>query len=325
MNCVFCSQEVKNTGSLSSRELHCVCKQCGEYNITYENEYKVTQLFKLNKDLIGKEYLFKSYICNNTLAGEIDTEISEESILSIYKSGMLPESVYQKIDYILMRMIKNSAYFGDELFLDLDEYIKYYAKNKVEFQNILSELLEKQYIKKGQSAYCYAVTLSGSAYIELKKAENSDNKNCFIAMWYDKELLEVFNNSISDMLKSNGYNPVIIANVEHNDNITDRIISEIKKCKFIIADLSGNRGGVYFEAGYAMGMNKQIIWTCNEKYFNKTVKKHVAINENGYEREIEIDEYFKIHFDIDHYNFIIWKDEKDLSERLKNRIEATIG
>lgn len=28
----------------------------------------------------------------------------------------------------------------------------------------------------------------------------------------------------------------------------------INSCKFVIADFTGNRGGVYFEAGYAHGL-----------------------------------------------------------------------
>jgi len=31
-----------------------------------------------------------------------------------------------------------------------------------------------------------------------------------------------------------------------------------------------------------------------------------------------------LHFDVDHYNFILWKDHEDLREQLRNRIGATI-
>src|SRR5712672_2679134 len=34
----------------------------------------------------------------------------------------------------------------------------------------------------------------------------------------------------------------------------DEIISQIRRSKFLIADFTGRRGGVYFEAGLAMGL-----------------------------------------------------------------------
>ena len=33
---------------------------------------------------------------------------------------------------------------------------------------------------------------------------------------------------------------------------------------FVIADLTGGRGGVYYEAGYAMAKGKQIILSCKK-------------------------------------------------------------
>jgi nucleoside 2-deoxyribosyltransferase len=144
-------------------------------------------------------------------------------------------------------------------------------------------------------------------------------------MWFSDEMKRVFSNTIAKIVDETGFDAIIIPMVEHNDNINDHIISEIKKSRFVIADFTGNRGGVYFEAGYAMGLGKQVIWTCKEEYFNNSIKTKVTGNINGIEsNEIIIDQKFDIHFDINHYNFIVWKDEEDFGKRLKDRIEATI-
>ncbi len=34
--------------------------------------------------------------------------------------------------------------------------------------------------------------------------------------------------------------------------------------RFMIADFTGHRGGVYFEAGFAHGLGIPVIWTCRE-------------------------------------------------------------
>ena len=63
----------------------------------------------------------------------------------------------------------------------------------------------------------------------------------------------------------------------------------------------GARGGVYFEAGFAFGLNIPVIYLCREK---------------------EID---KIHFDTRQYHHITWSDAEELRRDLKNRILALIG
>ena len=87
-------------------------------------------------------------------------------------------------------------------------------------------------------------------------------------------------------------------------DINDEIVALIKKCKFLVADFTGQRGGVYFESGFAKGLGKDVIWLCNEK-------------EKG-----------KLHFDTSHYNFIFGIDSnhglEELYKRLRTRIEATI-
>ncbi|MBI5685583.1 MAG: hypothetical protein HZC54_10930 [Verrucomicrobia bacterium] len=88
--------------------------------------------------------------------------------------------------------------------------------------------------------------------------------------------------------------------LEHNGKICDKIVSEIHDSAFLIADFIGHRGGVYFEAGYAMGLGLPVIWLC---------------------REDEID---KAHFDTRQYNHIVWREPADLCEKLFSRIKATI-
>jgi len=67
-----------------------------------------------------------------------------------------------------------------------------------------------------------------------------------------------------------------------------------------VADFTGSRGGVYFEAGFALGLGIPVIWSCRKN----DVKK--------------------VHFDTRQYNHIVWNDSSDLYRQLRDRIEATI-
>jgi hypothetical protein len=67
-----------------------------------------------------------------------------------------------------------------------------------------------------------------------------------------------------------------------------------------VADFTGNREGVYYEAGFAQGLDIPVIWTVREDWLGK------------------------IHFDTRQYNHIHYRTPDELLRALKNRIMATI-
>ena len=102
-----------------------------------------------------------------------------------------------------------------------------------------------------------------------------------------------------------GYKPVKINQVQHNNLIDDEIIANIRRSKFMVVDLTRNSYGAYFEAGFGRGLGLEIIYTCEDEYFHKE----------------------KVHFDTNHYPFILWKfnEGEEFKKALQMRIEATIG
>lgn len=154
---------------------------------------------------------------------------------------------------------------------------------------------------------------------ELSKA-GTDSKQAFVAMWFADEMDAFYENGMNLGIKDAGFDAKRIDNKEHNNKICDEIIAEIRRSRFIVADFSAGmcgkcdecekkkdckdkvrpRGGVYFEAGFAMGLGIPVIWT---------VRK---------------DQLEQIHFDIRQYNFIVYDTAEDLRVQLHNRIAATI-
>lgn len=136
----------------------------------------------------------------------------------------------------------------------------------------------------------------------LEKCERmlGNNKKVFIAMCFDDSMKKARGQIIS-AIRSCGYEPMIINNKEHNNQILPEIFKEIENSEFVVADLTGQRGGVYFEAGYAVAKNKDLILCC--------------------EKEEEKD----IHFDVKQINTIFWENEQQLHAKLAKRIRETIG
>lgn len=123
---------------------------------------------------------------------------------------------------------------------------------------------------------------------------------CFVAMWFSIETREAYDRGIAPAISDAGFKPVRIDRKEHNNEIPDEIIAEIRNSEFVVADFTGQRSGVYYEAGFAMGLGRKVIWCCRKN------------------------EISKLHFDTNHKNHIDWETPEELRDRLYKRIRATI-
>lgn len=134
---------------------------------------------------------------------------------------------------------------------------------------------------------------------------NSGSKQAFVAMWFDESMKDAYEKGIGPAIREAGYEPLRIDRKEHINKIDDEIIAEIRRSRFLVADFtqgdSGARGGVYYEAGFAHGLNIPVIFTCRA------------------------DAIEKVHFDTRQYNHITWATPDELKERLAKRISATLG
>ncbi|TSA24079.1 hypothetical protein D4R71_07610 [bacterium] len=192
-----------------------------------------------------------------------------------------------------------------------------------EFDYIWEDYLinEKHYISKEPK-----ISPAGWAYLETFRHPNPDSKKAFVAMWFTDEMKEILKKYIKPAAKeAGGYKAEPIDEKDYNGDINDAIIGEIRNSKFVIADFTGNRGGVYYEAGFADGLNIPVIYSCKKEWFNKFIKQNIKIKDSkGHENEITKNIYSQIHFDVNHPNFIVWKDGDDLYKKLLNKIKATI-
>jgi len=196
--------------------------------------------------------------------------------------------------------------------------------NKDEFIYVIETYLrnENGYLSNS----LHKITPAGWSYLESLRQPNPESKKAFVAMWFTDEMNEICENYIKKAAeKAGGYKATPINEKDYNGDINDEIIGEIRNSKFVIADFTGNRGGVYYEAGFAYGLNIPVIYTCREAWFNQFVKQSIKIKDpKGKEDDNELNIFSQIHFDINHHNFIIWKDGDDLYEQLVKRIKATI-
>jgi nucleoside 2-deoxyribosyltransferase len=145
-----------------------------------------------------------------------------------------------------------------------------------------------------------SLVITDEVWLEIEKTiKRNRNKQVFIAMKF-KGMDSVYN-KIYQAIDEAEFIPIRIDKKDHINDISFEIQYEISKSGLVVADVTGQNQGVYFEAGYAKGLNIPVIWTCN------------------------VNEVNDIHFDTRQYNTILWEDEMDLYERLKKRIMAVMG
>ena len=150
-------------------------------------------------------------------------------------------------------------------------------------------------------------TLTVEGYARLADLESShpDLSRAFVAMWFDDSMNEAWEQGIAPAVRDAGYEPVRIDRVEHVNKIDDEIIAEIRRARFVVAEFThddtGARGGVYYEAGFAHGLNIPVIFCCRK------------------------DRLEEVHFDTRQYNHIVWETPEELRDRLAKRIAAVLG
>ncbi|MDO8439975.1 MAG: hypothetical protein Q7S97_01990 [Polaromonas sp.] len=152
-----------------------------------------------------------------------------------------------------------------------------------------------------QNNHEYQVSPKGLLYLEGRRESVSSVGFC--AMWFSPDVLPLWTDVIEPATRAAGYEPVRIDSKPHNGKIDDEIMASIRASRFVVSDFTGNRGGVYYEAGFAHGLGLPVIFMCRE------------------------DALKDMHFDIRQYNCILWTPEKleDAKAQLRNRILATLG
>ena len=185
-----------------------------------------------------------------------------------------------------------------------------------ELEYLANSLADRGLIEKGESqlgnwviqfGFLCRVTVDGYVAIEQIKTERKPDQ-CFVALWFDQETDALYDNAIAPAVEAAGYKPVRIdRETNFIGKIDDQIIAEIRQSRFVIADFThdvrGARGSVYYEAGFAHGLDIPVLFTC---------------------RDDQIDE---LHFDTNHFLHLSWPADapEKLIEPLKNRITANIG
>ncbi len=90
----------------------------------------------------------------------------------------------------------------------------------------------------------FRITPKGLVAAE-EMSKTAPSAQAFVAMAFDPSMDDVWTYGFDEGIKKAGYEPVRIDKKEHVNGISDEIMAEIRRSKFVIADYTGNVNGVY--------------------------------------------------------------------------------
>ena len=309
--CFFCGYDSRVT-YLAQRSYSSLydCEYCGKYILDSqgfdiltkdENKFKMgcvlneRRLKKFGGIALDDETKKEDLVCGYP-------RISVNELLSQF-----PQTAGEFLNRILLNLSRLAPRPFSEIPLNFKkpDNLYLFTKDTGECMTILKELSEQGLIRDGNSTMQeLRKILTSRSWEIIGSLQHSaiDSKQAFVAMWFDSTMKEFYEKGIIPAIEEAGYTAVRIDLKEFNNKICDELIAEIKRSKFLIADSSGSRSAVFFEAGFAKGFGKEVIFTV---------------------RKADVDE-LKEHFDTRQYNHIVYDSPEDLRKKLYNRIGATI-
>lgn len=232
----------------------------------------------------------------------MQADLNSHSYKLLVEQTRFPDNPFELMDALLRFLFRRDPKIGANIVCGAqNDYPAIGLQSPDQFNTIMRYAGQEGLIEFPANMQA-TITLRGWERLDKLNRAGVESNQAFVAMWFDESLNDAWGKGFSEAIRLCQYDPVRVDMVQHNNKICDEIIAKIRSAKFVVADFTGHRGGAYYEAGFAHGLGKPIILTCRRDDFKKD----------------------KVHFDLNHHNFIVWEGIDDLVQKLVLRIQATI-
>ena len=294
--CRICTYQAELVPSRMDGE-HRKCLHCGEYRI----ESKAFEMMDRYARHDGSRMNLFGWVRNQNNQGTVPTITSD--ILERVASRPLP-SVAERADLLLLEIVRSQTVLDDSVDIRAPHFNSASYSHDDGDVLALSQMLCSLGVTRVADHANLSVLLV--TYEGYKRADDLKKRplystTSFVAMRFLPDLDDAYDHGISPAVINAGYKPIRVDKTQHVKRIDDEIISRIRASALVIADFTDHSPGVYFEAGFALGLGLPVIWTCRKDHMEE------------------------LHFDIRQYNCIDWETPKELAARLQPRIEAIVG
>ncbi len=293
VRCEICKRVAKTLPSLGFDGVRQQCEGCGEFKLT-----RTARSILQERDAAVRAKV-AGWVYDQNMIGTTPTVSSD--VLKSVSARALPE-VAERRNRLLLEALRGQELLGTGFHIEDARFLAAtYSNNDADVYYLVEMLIEEGLVHRITSDGLFGIRPRGHIAADELSRRGVQSDKGFVAMSFDQDLKPAYEKGFQVGILNAGYDPVRVDRIEHVNRIDDEIIAQIRASSFVVADFTKHRGGVYFEAGFALGLNLPVIWTCRKSDMNG------------------------LHFDIRQYNTIDWQDTGELAERLRYRIEATIG
>lgn len=273
--CEVCARETARTIPPAFDGIHQICPRCGEFKMA-------GSAVSILRQKVGelRRALLSGWIREQNNSGVVPM-ITTYTLDNVFQRSLPPVS--ERATLLLKEAERGTDMLGDRFNINEPRFIAAsYSRDGNEVTYLLNLLSEFGYAEaKALGGEC-EILPGGYMRLDEIRGSISGSSHGFIAMWFSQELRDVYEKGFEVGVFKAGYDPIRMDKVEHINRIDDEIIKQINGSKFVVADFTGHRGGVYIEAGYALGLGIPVFWTCRRSDMSK------------------------LHFDIRQFNCIDW-------------------
>ncbi len=314
VECIICSNtNVVKTGDFEM--YHFDCPNCGKMRM---NDLTCINLPAKLLEL-KNEYKEILILCSHVIRKYYSSEhesilIDEDFINNIINNFKLPNLAEQSNNLIIL-LGDNRKQYSSILNVPV-EYCKtmvgcsdeddliYIQKHLLEsgFITIPEDRIELFDIQEASPEM--GLTFQGWEKYNEFKTHDAESRYAFMAMDYkSKELNDICENHFKRAVDETGYELRLLRDRPKAGIIDNHLRISIRRAKFLIADLTHDNNGAYWEAGYAEGLGKHVIYLCEKTKFKEK----------------------KTHFDTNHCTTIPWDIDniEEACEELKSTIRNT--
>ncbi len=284
-------------------------------HINKKSFYFVFRTNHVNSKFVEEnKYILKGLIFNNQFPySKEDPYYTNERLEKLINEAIIPNKPKSKLDNLIVFLHSLQTLAGEAIEPSSDNQwektlCKLFFKNQKEYYFYLSTLKENGLITfipastlEGDDAIDIKITFKGLQYLLELQESGEKSKYCFVAMSFSENAFDT-RKAIKDTIIETGFEPILVDEQHYESDITinDAIIKFIRMSRFMIADFTEQKHGVYFEAGFALGLGRIVIYTCSQSDFENT------------------------HFDTNHYPHIVYANLNDLKTKLQNKVLAWI-
>jgi hypothetical protein len=307
--CPVCQDAAEPVTETDGKErLDVCCPGCGNFVITK------TAARVLDSDGAGPKRGVLSHWIRHVCERGQKPEIDQKLLRAILDEQSLP-SVSEQADGLLL-------WLGDELLrlgkpnavVSLQDYRRLTAllgaapgPGSGGLMYLAQGLRQRGHIFPSQiSQYADRVGLTFDGwkkYEELKRAR-IESRSAFMATPFGNELIDRLFECFKEAVAQTGFELRRVMDKAPAGLIDNRLRVEIRKSRFMVCELTNANAGAYWEGGFAEGLGRSVIYSCEKSYF-KTKGTH---------------------FDTNHCQTVLWEesDFQAAAEQLKATIRATL-